>query len=444
MRRSTVCFVRKFAGLKKSEDPLFSEYLFRDFQIHESLKRDLEKAGFKKATAIQAQSFVPISAWRDATLCSQTGSGKTIAYLLPLLNRALLQQDQKPEALGYDLLGRSTPPAVILCPTLELCKQVLFVASLLDSDNRMSKQTLTELTVDGVMKGPRIRWGAVDLVVSTPSRFAEDIERFSSQKLKPSTVVLDEADMLLEGASRDAVGQIFDYLRPRPKRSIKDSESVIESMPCQFVFVSATIPQIGTQTSGPMISERFGTAQLVRTGNFHAIPSNINSVEWVPELEGNWDSRCYLLTQLLKPFIAADKRILIFVNSGKNAAVLFDFLKQMKWPVSKFVSSSCAIDASPESRIIVATDLASRGIDWRHIDTVINFQMPTDVVTWLHRAGRCGRIGRPGSVVSFYKQKEEPLVALIKERVEEQVPLDDLFSHKRSLRRKTANSFSSP
>ena len=417
------------------QSPLFTEYWFKDFKIHESLKKDLQKLGLSRPTAIQAKAFVPVSAWRDATLCSQTGSGKTIAYLLPLLNRALIQQDHKPESLGYDLLGRCSAPAVVLCPTVELCRQVLSVAALLDSENRISKQTLADLNMKNVMNGPRIRWGGVDLVVSTPAKFAQDIDRFKDDLLKPSTVVLDEADMLLEGASRDSVMEILNYLRPIPKKIIKDisSESPPTRPPCQFVFVSATIPRIGNNTAGPMIDDRFGTAEMVQAGNFHAIPSNINSVEWVPELQGNWEHRCYLLTQLLQPLVDAEQRILVFVNSGKNVSALFEFLKEKKWPVKKF---SAAGD-SHDGQIVVATDLAARGIDWTGIDTVVNFQMPTDVVTWIHRAGRCGRIGRTGSVVSFYKEKEEGLVCLIKERVAENLPLEDLFSHKRSLRRKS-------
>lgn len=94
---------------------------------------------------------------------------------------------------------------------------------------------------------------------------------------------------------------------------------------------------------------------------------------------------------------------------------------------------------SDEVSIVVATDVAARGIDWEDVDTVINFQMATDVVSWIHRAGRCGRLGRRGRVISYFKEKEEPLVEALKQKLASGDSVDSLFSHKRSLKKRLSS-----
>jgi superfamily II DNA/RNA helicase len=388
-------------------------------------------------TVVQSKSFVPLLMGRDAVVCSETGSGKTLAYLLPILNKALFLQEKKYVG-GLDLLGRSNPPSVVLCPTVELCRQVIQVAQQLDNEGKISIQTLNEGVVDSssnVMESPRIRWGAVDLVVATPSRFVQDIDRFKQDRLLPSSVVFDEADLMFHGAYQSDILNIVDYLRPR----------VIKSPLAQCVFVSATIPEIGNRTIGPMLTQRFSTAENIRVEGFHSIPSSIGSLEWVPELKGDWQERCFLLTKVLHEQFS-DKRVIVFVNTVSNCNLLYQFLREKKWPVGRFYRSSSndlvdtrkAFDDSVS--VLVATDVAARGIDWEGVDAVINFQMPTDVVTWLHRAGRCGRVGKAGSVVSFYKEKEIQLVTALREKLEQGETVDKLFSRKRSLKRKLVHS----
>ena len=122
-----------------------------------------------------------------------------------------------------------------------------------------------------------------------------------------------------------------------------------------------------------------------------------------------------------------------------------------KWPVSKFSrknNSSRDGKLLMTENVLVATDLAARGIDWEGIDMVINFQMPRDIVTWIHRAGRCGRMGKSGSVLTFYKQSESELVEEIRTKIMRKMDesslvnserssgdLSSLFSKKRSLKR---------
>jgi superfamily II DNA/RNA helicase len=364
---------------------------------------------------------------KDVSLCAETGSGKTLAYLLPLMNRILKIKQQ--ESSSVDLLNRSAPPVVVLCPSADLCKQVLDVARQLDRQDLVIKQWLgSSSSENSTLGGSRIRWGVSDLIVSTPAKFREDLDRFREDQLKPSTIVFDEADFLFQTASKDSVVDILSYIRPRPRTG--------QSWLVQCVISSATIPDLSSVSSA--LVHKFITAEIIRTNEFHSLPSSIETIDFIPELEANWELRCYMLTQTLGPLVEQEKRILVFVNSQRNASILHAFLKEKKWPVGLFKKGS---EGPEDFQIIVTTDAGGRGIDWNGgVDVVINFQMPTDVVSWLHRAGRTGRLGKPGQVISFYKQKEQQLVDILKSKVENGQPVDSLFSRKRSLRRKLRNS----
>ena len=428
---------------------MFSPYRFDELDLNAGLKRSLANQTIQTMTEIQGKSFVPISRSLDTILCSETGSGKTLAYLIPLFNRIMLKQEinaATPSRSWRDVLGRARAPVVVICATGELCKQTLQVASDLDTENKISKQYLRDEDSDNpspFVVSPRIRWGAVDLVVTTPSKFVQDMASFREKRLKPSTIVFDEADLLFHGASQAHVLDIIGYLRPRVRArmgKMNDTEEAIT----QFVFVSATLPEMGPLSVGSMVTQRFPTAELIRCGNFHGLPTSVKT-EWIEEPKGDWEERCFMLTNLLQKLTTNSfaPRIMVFVNSSRNCNVLYRFLAGKNWPVLIY-SKSCIEDkpvftGSSSSRILVATDLAARGIDWTDVDVVVNFQMARDVVTWIHRAGRCGRIGKPGKVVTFYKESERAVVESIQSRLGPSlspVDLSPLFSRKRSLRRK--------
>lgn len=439
---SMFSFVR--TGIRRSS--LFSTFRFDELDLHAGLKRTLANQNIEKMTEIQAKSFVPISRSLDTILCSETGSGKTLAYLVPLFNRIMLKQEMdaaNPSRSWRDVLGRARSPVVVICASVELCKQTLQVASDLDCHNKISKQFLRDTDkLENVVVSPRIRWGAVDLVVSTPSKFAQDMASFKENGLKPSTIVFDEADLLFHGATQAHVLDIIGYLRPRVRArmgKMTDSEATLT----QFVFASATVPEMGPFSIGSMITQRFPTAELIRCGNFHGIPTTVKT-EWIEESKGDWEERCFMLTNLLQQLTSKFQRIIVFVNSSRNCELLFKFLAEKNWPVLKYSKSSIddksVFTDSNSAHILVATDLAARGIDWTDVDVVVNFQMSRDVVTWIHRAGRCGRIGKPGKVVTFYKETEGDIVKSIQSRLggsaTSTTDLSPLFSRKRSLRRK--------
>jgi superfamily II DNA/RNA helicase len=302
------------------------------------------------------------------------------------------------------------------------------MAGRLDPEGRVVRQSLSQSPAgEGVLASPRIRWGLVDMVVTTPAKFYQDIERFREDGLVPSSVVLDEADLLFNGPTQGNILDILKYIRPR--------ESTRPAT--QFIFSSATMPGDGKHSVENLISLRFGTAERIQTTGFHSLPAGVESVEWLPESEGNWEKREHHLIKFLNS--VHGKRVLIFLNSTTNVDALYNSLSEKKWPVVKYTKGARPDDinrfASGETPIVIATDIASRGIDWEGVDVIINFQMPTDVVTWIHRAGRCGRMGRNGGrIVSFYKDRETQLIEEIKSKIGGE--LSKLFSHKRSLNKR--------
>ncbi|KAF4667061.1 hypothetical protein FOL47_003787 [Perkinsus chesapeaki] len=212
---------------------------------------------------------------------------------------------------------------------------------------------------------PRIRWGAVDIVVTTPYHLAVDLDRCAetegSAQLHPAAVIFDEADMIFH-EMRSQVYDIVQHLRPRLSIPQQGEAPALRKrrklVPCQFVFASASMPTGGPNSVSAMISQRFCTAELITTSFAHSIPPSLN-VEWF-KASPVWDQRCGELAEILKVSTAADapwgpsslksglnayfpasqaSRILIFVNSSLNCNALYHYLRDAGWPVVRFSAS---------------------------------------------------------------------------------------------------------
>merc|ERR1712176_570273 len=175
-----------------------------------------------------------------------------------------------------------------------------------------------------------------------------------------------------------------------------------------------------------MLIERFCTAHTVETPNFHRLPVGLgqDSIVWMPGSD-DWDERVQQLVNTLRS--TPCERTLVFVNSLHNCHVLLRFLKENGWPVVSFMKGplgrmgprfrDAQRFASGETSIMVATEFGGRGIDWREVDHVVNFQMPTSAVCWLHRVGRTARVGRRGLVSNFVGRKDQALADVIRTRL---------------------------
>jgi len=480
------------AGVAKLYDGLWANTTFEALGIHAVLAQALASQGILRPTLIQAEAFRPLARGRDAVLRAETGSGKTLAYLLPLVNRVYHLHDRVKQAARTDANApnplQSNRPWVVLAPTSDLCAQILAMLEAIDCDRLVAAQSLqrlfkweafssressgfqsprpkefTALPSPSSMGGlphspraatplyaaasPRIRWGAVDLVVSTPFKFWEDLMHFKDDELFPACVVMDEADALFHGPSRTHLFDIFAAMRPRLKIRQPDQPRtrLPDLVPTQFVFSAATMLHIGPFSAGNMIIERFCTAQIVETPHFHRLPTGIGleSVRWLAA-SSDWDRRVGHLMEVLRNVPC--ERTLIFVNSLHNGHVLLKFFREKGWPVVSFMKGprggmvprfqDARRFAEGDKSFMISTEFGGRGIDWPVVDHIVNFQMPTSAVSWLHRAGRTGRMGRQGLVTNFVGVKDRALSDLIKARLHAGKDLHGVFSRKRSLPRR--------
>jgi len=237
---------------------------------------------------------------------------------------------------------------------------------------------------------------------------------------------------------------IFAALRPRLRiRQLDEGRQRLPDLiPTQFVFAAATMIHIGPFSAGNMIIERFCTADTVETKQFHRLPTGISldSVRWHAGSD-DWDERVDQLLDILRR--TPSERTLVFVNSLHNCHVLSKFLKNAGWPVVSFMKGpmgrmgprfkDAQRFAEGDAKIMIATEFGGRGLDWPDVDHVVNFQMPTSAVCWLHRVGRTGRIGRSGLVTNFVGTKDRSLGEAIQLRLAAGKDLHGAFSRRGSL-----------
>ncbi|CEM20404.1 unnamed protein product [Vitrella brassicaformis CCMP3155] len=474
---------------------LWSPYRFEDLGggIHPVLIEAMRAQGIDRPTTIQQRSYDLLAEGRDCVVASETGSGKTLAYLLPLLNQLYHVHDWV-EASRAAQDGQVNPlkelrPWVVLALTRDLCAQICQMAQSIDPLGRLSIQTLVELPkfphsragVDPfrvptgplpkhlrhlrgidpshsvlqdlslqrqpqpVIAAPRIRWGAVDLVVTTPIKFLQDLLRFVGESVYPSCLVFDEVDEHFQSVTRNLIFDIVKHLRPRPPIRQYDEirRPLAPLVPTQFVFVGATQPTGGWCTTGAMIIERFHVAEQLWTAGLHAI-SPLVSQRWleVPADKNIFEQKLDMLLTVLNQM--PKDRTLIFTTSVGTCRRLYHLLSEGGWPAVSFHRSmtmdhrmrSADKFFRGEAIVMVATNLGGRGVDFFQVDHVINFDFPNDAGIYLSRVGRTGRVGRKGHVTNFVDPQHAHLASAILEKIEEGSKIHSTFSRKRAFRNK--------
>ncbi|MDW7695450.1 DEAD/DEAH box helicase [Flammeovirgaceae bacterium SG7u.111] len=351
---------------------------FEDFNIKKQLKNAIADLGLEKPTPIQQASYSPILAGGDFVGIAQTGTGKTIAYLLPIL------QDLK-----YS--DQLHPRILILVPTRELVIQIV--------EEIEKLTTYINVRVVGVYGGSNninsqkraVAEGA-DIIVGTPRRLY-DLTLSNVLRLKSiKKMVIDEVDIMLDFGYKTQLKNIFEHLPAKR----------------QNILFSATMT-----TYVDELMDDFLVNPVKKTISISGTPLDTISQECyaVP----NFYTKANLLNHLL-----ADKeefsKVLIFVATKVSADRLFDTLD--------FESEMSVIHSSKEqnhrtnsiekfedgtSRILIATDVIARGIDIEKISTVISFDTPFYPENYIHRIGRTGRAEQKGRAILFYSEKEKDL-----------------------------------
>lgn len=368
---------------------------FADFDLPKQVNNALEKLGISEPTPIQLKSFSPIMSGKDVMGIAQTGTGKTLAYLLPIL-----------KTWKYNKNGN--PTVLILVPTRELVVQVAEVAEKLTEE--MSARVL------GVYGGVNINtqkllvYEGVDILVGTPGRVM-DLMKDAVLNLKDlKKLVIDEFDEMLSLGFRRQLEDIFTMMSEKR----------------QNVLFSATM----TDEVDAMLDIYFKSPQeisLARSGTpLEKIAQSAIPVQ-------NFNTKLNLLVHLLKTDSDFEK-ILIFANNKRHADLIFTKIDE-EFPnefgvihsnkSQNFRLRTMKSFSDNELRGIITTDVMARGLDIPDVSHVFNFEIPEIPEQYIHRIGRTGRADKDGISIAFFTKKEEAQLLEIEYLMDKEIPKKD-------------------
>jgi ATP-dependent RNA helicase RhlE len=370
---------------------------FTDLGLAEPLVRALEAKGYSTPTPIQAQAIPYVLEGRDLLGIAQTGTGKTAAFVLPSIQR-LVEADKRVLPTHCRML--------VLAPTRELASQIAESARAYGKFSRMTVATVFGGT--SINKNRQDMSRGVDILVATPGRLLDLIEqRFVSLNLI-ETLVLDEADQMLDLGFIHALRKIVKMV-PRQR---------------QTLFFSATMPQ----------SIRELADQFIKDPALVSIKPASTTAERVDQYATlvNQAEKQALLTMTLRD--PSFERALVFTRTKHGADRVVRLLEGNGIAANAIHGNKSQVNReralaafkSGEVKVLVATDIAARGIDVSGVSHVINFELPNVPEQYVHRIGRTARAGNDGIAISFVADDERPYLRDIEKLIRQKVPLKAL------------------
>lgn len=349
---------------------------FDDMPLSPEARAGLKALGYELATPVQAAVFGQAMTGRDLMVQSKTGTGKTTAFGLPLIERIRIEE------------GRVDPQALVLCPTRELAIQV--AEELAELGDPKGVRVLP--IYGGAPMGPQLKSlkGGCDVIVGTPGRILDHIRRRTLRLVHAHLAVLDEADEMLSMGFWEDVTAILDQL-PVQRQT--------------FLF-SATLPDQIRKTALGYMKDPQGID----------ISRDELTVEGITNIAYEADDRLPRPRNLLYLLeYERPENAVIFCNTRDDTAVVAAFLRRQGLHALALSGELAQKDRerimkrmkSGELKYLVATDIAARGIDISDLSHVINYALPEFTEVYLHRVGRTGRIGKKGTAVSLVSGRDE-------------------------------------
>ncbi|EIJ40557.1 DNA/RNA helicase, superfamily II [Galbibacter orientalis DSM 19592] len=368
---------------------------FDEFKISNQLQYAIEDLGFENPTPIQEKAFPVVMSGKDVIGIAQTGTGKTFAYMLPILQ-------------GLKFSKQVNPRVLVMVPTRELVVQVV------EEIAKFSKYM--NIRVEGVYGGTNINRQkealaqGTDIIVATPGRLYDLVISRAVQLKAVKKLVIDEVDVMLDLGFRFQLNNIFELL---PERR-------------QNIMFSATM----TDEIETLIQDFFRGTEKVSVAVSGTPLENIDqSCYSVP----NFYTKINLLHHILKDK-EVFKKVLVFVSNKKSADLLYTVLTE------NFKDDVCVIHSNKTQnyrlrsieefeegvhRILVTTDVMARGLDLDKISHVFNFDTPAFPENYMHRIGRTGRAEEKGSAILFFTEKEKENKEAIEELMKMEIPQHD-------------------
>ena len=352
------------------------------------LLRAITENGYLTPTAIQSEAIPAALQGRDIVASAQTGSGKTAAFTLPLLHRLA----ETPTVTTRRVRG------LILVPTRELAAQV--GQAIVSLAKYLPQRIKVAVVFGGVSINPQMMnlRGGADIVVATPGRLIDLIDHNALTLAAVSLLVLDEADRLLDLGFGEELGRILGLL-PAQRQSL---------------FFSATFPPAIETLAASMLTDPL---RIEVQAAPQAAPDIVQrAIEVDPSRR----------TQLLRHLVQTEKfkRVLVFVATKHAAEIVADKLRKADIEAEPFhgeLSQGKRNQVLQDFKlkalqVVVATDVAARGIDIAQLPVVVNYDLPRSSVDYTHRIGRTGRAGESGMAISFVSANTEAHFKLIEKR----------------------------
>ena len=377
---------------------------FESLGLSAAIVGTVAKVGYDAPTAVQMAVIPAVLAGGDVWASAETGSGKTAAFVLPLLERLSQASRRAPRAVRV----------LVLAPTRELAMQIESAFALYGQG--LVERLKTCVLVGGVSENPQMMAlrGGADVVVATPGRLLDLVAKNAVSLRDVQTLVLDEADRLLSMGFGDELGSVLELL-PRER---------------QTLLLSATFP--------PAVKAL--AASLLREPTRVQVEAELREVPLITQraIEVDVGKRTQLLRHLLQE--RAWPAVLVFVASRHGADHVTDKLTR-----AGIAAAALHADLSQSARtralqdlkngrlqVLVATDVAARGIDIRQLSAVVNYDLPRSPTDYLHRIGRTGRAGVAGEAVSFIIADADAHFALIERRHHLQIQREQIAGFERT------------
>ncbi|EGV42556.1 DEAD/DEAH box helicase [Bizionia argentinensis JUB59] len=370
---------------------------FKDLQLIDPLLKAIEEQGYKQPTGVQLQTIPQVLAKKDVIASAQTGTGKTAAFALPILQ--LLSKNQEAPR------GGKTIKALIVSPTRELALQIG------NNFKAYGRHTNLRTTVifGGISEKPQVDVLAkgVDILIATPGRLM-DLEKQDIINLDAVEIlVLDEADLMLDMGFIDDVKHIVN-LCPAEK---------------QILLFSATMPFKVEQLANTILK----SPERIEVTTTSSAAKNIGQILYYVPKQNKIELCLHLLRNEIKGSIlifrrtkfGVDKLEASLIKNGYNVETIHGDKTQTdrQEALKKFKSGSV--------NILIATDVAARGIDINELDAVINFDLPNIPETYIHRIGRTGRAGSTGMAYSFCGADEKNYITTIQQLLQIDIPVEE-------------------
>nr|XP_036229860.1 ATP-dependent RNA helicase vasa isoform X8 [Bactrocera oleae] len=359
--------------------------MFENAGLRDIIMNNVRKSGYTVPTPIQKSAIPVIMDGRDLMACAQTGSGKTAAFLLPIINGILG---------GSCDLSIGKPQAVIVSPTRELAIQIFSEARKFALGSYL-KISIVYGGTSSKYQGENIAKGC-HILICTPGRLLDFVEKGFITFEETRYVVLDEADRMMDMGFKDNVNTLMNHptMRPMEER--------------QNLMFSATFPEEIQRLAGAYLSNYIFITIGVVGGACSDVTQQIFEVK-------KFQKRAKLMELLSE---SSDGTI-VFVETKRGADFLASLLSETEFPTTSIHGDrlqrqremALADFKSGKMKVLIATSVAARGLDIKNVKHVINYDLPNSVDEYVHRIGRTGRVGNNGRATSFFDPDQDSAIA---------------------------------